>query len=95
MITWTLVQSSALIVGTFLARATSLYKSLFCMSVSVIIFLGFSLVEMTVSGSGSGVPNQRLCVIVLFQLSTTWLNSTVKGSAPRILTTRNRIENLA
>ena len=54
----------------FLARATSLYKSLFCMSVgglvSVIIFLDFSLVEMPVSGSGSGVPNQRLRVFVLF-----------------------------
>ena len=67
----------------FLARATSLYKSLFCMSVSGlvsgIIFLGFSLVEILVSGSGSGVPNQRLRVFVLFQLSNTWLNSTVKG----------------
>ena len=51
--------------------------------------------EMPVSGSGSGVPNQRLRVFVLFQLSTTWLNSTVKGSAPRLLTTRNRIEILA
>ena len=49
-------------------------------------FLGFSLVETQVSGSGSGVPDKRLRVIVLFQLSTTWLNSTVKGSAPRLLT---------
>ena len=62
--------------------------------VSVIIFLGFSLVETPVSGSGSGIPNQRLRVFVLFQLSTTWLNSTVKGSAPRLLTSRNRIEIL-
>ena len=60
--------------------------------VSVIIFLGFSLVEMPVSGSGSGVPNESLRVFVLFQLSTTWLNSTVKRSAPRLL---NRIEILA
>ena len=78
------------IVILFLARATLLYKSLFCMSVSqlvsALIFLGFSLVKTPVSGSGSGVPNQRLCVFVLFQLSTTWLNSTVKGSAPRLLT---------
>ena len=30
--------------------------------------------------------NQRLCVLfVLFQLSTTWLNTTVKRSAPRLL----------
>ena len=36
--------------------------------------------ETPVSGSGSGVPNQRLRVFVLFQLSTTWLNSTVMGS---------------
>ena len=63
--------------------------------VSVSIFLGFSLVEMPVSGSGSGVPNQRLRVFVVFQLSTTWLNSTVKGSAPRLLTSRNKIEILA
>ena len=46
----------------------------------MIIFLGCSLVEMPVSGSGSGVPNQRLRVFVLVQLSTTWLNSSVKGS---------------
>ena len=57
--------------GQFLARVTSLYKSLFCMSVSVIFFLGFSLVEMSVSGSGSGVPDQKFRVFVLFQLSTT------------------------
>ena len=57
--------------------------------VGVIIFLCFSLVEMPVSGSGSGVPNQRLHVFVLFQLSNTWLNSTVKGSAPRLLTSSN------
>ena len=63
--------------------------------VSVIIFLGFSLVETPISGNGSGFPNQRLHVFVLFQLSTTWLNSTVKGSAPRLLTSRNRIEILA
>ena len=63
--------------------------------VSVIIFLGFSLVEMPVPGSGSGVPNQKLRVFVLFQLSTSWLNSTVKGSAPRLLTSRNKIEILA
>ena len=43
--------------------------------VSVIIFLGFSLVEMPVSGSGSGAPNQRLRVFVLFQLSTTGLKT--------------------
>ena len=60
----------------------------------MIIFLGFSLVEMPVSGSGSVIPNQRLRVFVLFQLSTTWLNSTVKGSAPRTLTSRNRTEIL-
>ena len=65
------------------------------LSVSVLIFLGFSLVETPVSGSGSGIPNQRLCVFVLFELFTTWLNSTVKGSAPRLLTSRNRIEILA
>ena len=47
--------------------------------------------EIPVSGSGSSVPHQRLRVFVMFQLSTTWLNSTVKGSAPRLLTTRNRI----
>ena len=29
--------------------------------------------------------NQRLRVFVLFKLSTTWLNSTVKWSAPRLL----------
>ena len=52
--------------------------------VSVINFLGFSLVEMPVSVSGSGVPNQRLRVFVLFQLSTTWLNSMVKVLAPRL-----------
>ena len=63
--------------------------------VSVIIFLGFSLVETPVSGSVSGVPNQRFRVFVLFQLSITWLNSTVKGSAPRLMTSRNRIEILA
>ena len=81
----------------FLARATSLYKSLWRPLVGVLIFLGFSLVEMSVSGSGSGVPNQRLRVFVLLQLSTTWLNSTVNGSAPapRLLTSRNRIEILA
>ena len=62
--------------------------------VSVIIFLGFSLVEMPVFGSGSGVPNQMLRVFVLFQLSNTWLNSTVKGSAPRLLTSSNRKEIL-
>ena len=55
----------------------------------MIIFLSFSLVEMPVSGSGSGVPNQRLRVFVPFQLSNTWLNSTVKGSAPRLLMSRN------
>ena len=60
--------------------------------VSVIIFQGFSLVETPVSGIGSGAPNQRLRVFVLFQLSTTWLNSAVKGSAPRLLTSKNRIE---
>ena len=53
------------------------------------------MVEMPVSGSGSGVPNQRLRVFVLFQLSTTWLNSTVKGSAPRLLMSRNIIEIFA
>ena len=53
------------------------------------------MVERPVTGSGSGVPNQRLRVFVLFQLSTTWLNSTVKGSAPRLLTSRNEIEILA
>ena len=58
----------------------------------VLIFLGFSLVETPVSGSGSGAPNQRLRVFVLFQLSTTWLNSAVKESAPRLLTSKNRIE---
>ena len=52
----------------------------------MLIFLGFSLVETPVSGSGSGVPNKRLRVFVLFQLSTTWLNSIVKGSAPGLLT---------
>ena len=41
---------------------------------------------MPVSGRGSGVPNQRLCVFVLFQLSTKWLNSTVNGSAVRLRT---------
>ena len=41
---------------------------------------------MPVSGRASGIPNQRLRVFVLFQLSTTWLNSTGKGSAPRLLT---------
>ena len=55
----------------------------------MIIFLGFSLVKMAVSGSGSGVSNQRLRVFLLFELSNTWLNSTVKGSAPRLLTSRN------
>ena len=30
--------------------------------------------------------NQRLRVFVLFQLSTTWLNSTVERSAPMLLT---------
>ena len=44
------------------------------------------MVETPVSGSGFGVPNHRLRVFVLFQLSTTWLNSTVKGSAPRLQT---------
>ena len=63
--------------------------------VSEIIFLGFSLVKIPVSDSGSGVPNQRLLVFVLFELSTTWLNSTEKGSVPRLLTSRNRIEILA
>ena len=47
------------------------------------------MVETPVSGNGSGVPNKRLRVFVLFQLSATWLNSTVKGSAPRLLTSRN------
>ena len=28
----------------------------------------------------------QISLFVLFQLSTTWLNSTVKGSAPRLLT---------
>ena len=64
------------------------------MSVGMIIFLGFSLIEMPVSGSGSGVPNQRLRVFVLLQL-TTWLNSAVKGSAPSLLTSKNIIEILA
>ena len=50
---------------------------------------------MPVSGSGSGVPNQRLRVFVMFQLSTTWLNSTVKGAAPGLLTSRKKIEILA
>ena len=57
--------------------------------VSVSIFLGFSLVKMSVSGSGSGVPNQRLRVFVLVHLSNTWLNSKVKGSAPRVLMSSN------
>ena len=48
--------------------------------VSVKVFIGFSLVEMPVSGSGSGVLNQRLRVFVLFQLSSTRLNSKVNGS---------------
>ena len=61
----------------------------------MLIFLGFSLVETPVSGSGSGIPNQRLRVFVHFQLSTAWLYSTVKGSAPSLLTSRNRIEILA
>ena len=61
----------------------------------MLIFLGFSLVETTVSGNGSGVLNQRLRVFVLSQLSTAWLSSTVKGSAPSLLTSRNRIEILA
>ena len=65
------------------------------MLVSVQIFLGFSVVKTPVSGSGFGVPNHRLRVFVLFQLSTNWLNSTVKGSAPRLLTSRNRIEIVA
>ena len=45
--------------------------------VSVITFLGFSVVEMPVSGSGSGIPNQRLRVFVFFQLSTTWLRNKI------------------
>ena len=59
------------------------------------IFLGLSLVEMSASGSGSVIPIQRLRVFVLFQLFTTWLNSTVKGSTPRLLTSRNRIDIVA
>ena len=38
------------------------------------------MAKTQVSGSGSGVPNPMLRVFVLFLLSTTWLNSTVKGS---------------
>ena len=77
-----------------LARATLLYKSLFCMLVWQSVckfFLASHWSIPPVPGNGSGIPNQRLRVFVLFQLSTTWLNSTVKRS----LTSRNRIEILA
>ena len=52
------------------------------------------MVETPVSGNDSGVPNQRLRVFGLLQLSITWLNSTIKGSAPRLLTSSNRKEIL-
>ena len=53
----------------FLARAFLYVSQLVSYLVCVIIFLGFSLVKRPVSGSGSGIPNQRLHVFVLFQLS--------------------------
>ena len=75
------------------SRPHIFYQKMFCTQTFSKLISG--LAKTPVSGSGSGVPNQRLRVYVLFQLSTTWLNSTVKGSAPRLLMSRIEIEILA
>ena len=43
-----------------------------------------SVSKFQIECSGTFKNNQRLHVFVLFQLSTTWLNSTVKLSAPKL-----------
>ena len=65
----------------FLARATSLQGQLCSLVTNFCLSIFHPVSKFQIERSGTFQNNQRLCVFVLFQFSTTWLNSTVKGSA--------------